>query len=208
MRRVARSPILPLIPVLVLSSCQYLQDRGMDFLDQYKTAVGVGPMGGVRVKSGGVLDTGLLVGAKPRALALGWRYSSPLFFQAADKNFDVDQAEIIKTTSMVDFNIGTGSYKSARTSAAVLPALFSWIDTTPTDYEWYVPAVSDDYNDRHWIWGGASWAGSRYAQIHAFDLELEIGLFVYMEWGFSPGEALDFWLGWFLIDIAQDDGRL
>ena len=81
----------------------------MDFLDQYKTAVGVGPMGGVRVKSGGVLDTGLLVGAKPRALALGWRYSSPLFFQAADKNFDVDQAEIIKTTSMVDFNLGTGS---------------------------------------------------------------------------------------------------
>ena len=119
----------------------------------------------------------------------------------------MDQAEIVKTTSMVDFNIGTGSYKSARTSAALFPALFSWIDTTPTDYEWYVPEEGADYNDRHWIWGGASWKGSRYAQIHAFDFEIEVGLFVYIETGFSLGEALDFWLGWFLIDIAQDDGR-
>ena len=47
----------------------------------------------------------------------------------------------------------------------------------------------------------------RYAQIHAFDVELELGLGVYLDAGWSPGEVLDFVLGLFTLDLAGDDGR-
>jgi hypothetical protein len=43
--------------------------------------------------------------------------------------------------------------------------------------------------------------------IHAWDVELEIAIVAYIELGFSPGEAIDFWLGLLTIDIAGDDGR-
>jgi hypothetical protein len=46
----------------------------------------------------------------------------------------------------------------------------------------------------------------RGARIHAFDIEAGISaLFVGVRVGFSPGELLDFLLGWFGIDIAGDD---
>jgi hypothetical protein len=51
-------------------------------------------------------------------------------------------------------------------------------------------------------------ANNRYQQIHAFDVEAEVALLVHTSSGFSPGEVLDFLLGFFLIDIAGDDGRL
>ena len=91
---------------------------------------------------------------------------------------------------------------------AVLPALFTWADATPTEYDWTVPEAEDDIDDLHWLWSGESFGNNRYAQIHAFDIEFDIGVFVYLELGVSPGEIIDFWLGWFLIDIAMDDGRL
>lgn len=210
LRPVARvTPALLIAPGLLLASCQYLQDRALDFLDQYKGSVGAGPMGGVRSKNLGVVDTGLMVGAKPRALALGWRYGTPLYFKESDSRFDVNQAEIVKTTTLTAFDYEKGSYKSAKTSAVLFPAIFSWIDSTPTDYEWYVPEEAADYDDRHWIWSGRSFYGnSRFDQIHAFDIEVEVGLFVYVEVGFSPGEIVDFLLGFLTIDIAGDDGRL
>jgi len=180
----------------------------MDFLDQFRGSVGVGSVAGVRAKALGVVDTGLMLGVKPRAASLGWRYGTPLFFNGRDARMDADQAEIIKTTSLVGLDYPSGSYDSARTSIALLPGLFSWTDATPTDYRWTVPDQGADFADRHWIWSGETTRRNRYAQVHAFDVEVEVGLFLYWETGFSPGEAIDFLLGFFLIDIAKDDGRL
>jgi hypothetical protein len=197
-----------LLLLLTVSSCRYLGDRGMDFLDMFRISAGVGTTVGVRGRALGVVDTGLMVGVKPNFSALGWRYGKPLYFDQADKRFDGDQAEIIKATSVRNLDWTEGTYENARTSAALLPALLTWTDASPESYEWTVAEEGDTFKERHWIWSAETTRNNRYAQIHAFDIEVEVGLGVYVETGFSPGEALDFLLGIFGIDIAKDDGRL
>jgi len=193
--------------LFTLPSCRYLRNRGADFLDQFRISVGAGSVAGVRVRAVGAVDTGIMMGIKPRAASLGWRYGTPLFFNHADPKFDADQAEIIKATSVTGLDFASGTYRSARTSAAILPGLFTWTDATPKDYEWLVPEEGDEFRDRYWIWNRETTRRNRYAQIHAFDIEAEVGLFVYLEAGFSPGEMLDFLLGIVGIDIAKDDNR-
>ncbi len=197
-----------LAAVLTLGSCQYTLDRAIDFTDQYRLAVGAGTVAGARVSSGGVFETGLMLGVKPKAAALGWRYGYPLYFNEKDARLDADQAEIFRTTSLTDLDYTTGSYSSARESYALLPALLTWADSTPKGYAWQVPEEGDEFDDHSWIWSGRSFANNRYEQIHAFDIEAEAGLFLYLDTGYSPGELLDFLLGFFTIDIAKDDGRL
>lgn len=197
-----------LLPILcALTSCNYLVDRTLDFVDQYRIAIGAGSVVGARSSNLGLVDTGLMFGVKPAAAALGVRYSRPYFFDNRNVTMDADQPEIIKTTHIVEMDYGKGSYKSARNSVAVLPALFTWTDSTPTDFEWQVPEEGENFEDHSWLWSANTFEHNRYAQIHAFDIEAEVGLFVYLEVGYSPGELLDFLLGLFTIDIAEDDGR-
>ncbi|MCZ6572128.1 MAG: hypothetical protein O7C98_03055 [Planctomycetota bacterium] len=202
----ARAAVL--LGLLAVCSCVYLRDRGMDFLDQWRVGVGAGSVIGVRYKALGLIDTGLMVGIKPNASALGWVYGAPFYFNKTDPRFMADQAELIKTTSIVGLNYGTGAYRSATTSFFLLPAVFTWADSTPLDYEWQVPETGEDFKDRTWLWSGHNLRENRYAQIHAFDIEAGIGLGVYLDAGWSPGEALDFLLGILTIDLAKDDGRL
>ena len=202
-------PRVALIFVLLSGTgCVYLSDRALDLVDPYRISVGAGSAVGVRASYLGLVDSGLMVGIKPNAAALGLRYGKPLFFNKQDATFDADNAEIIKVSSIRGFDYASGSYESATGSAAILPAIFTWADATPTEYDWTVPEAEDDIEDLHWLWSGESFSKNRYAQIHAFDIEFDIGVFVYLELGISPGEIVDFWLGWFLIDIAMDDGRL
>ena len=63
--------------LLSSASCQYAKDRSLDFLDQYNFSVGVGSGGGVRWQNAGLIETGLMFGAKPNAAALGWKYGRP-----------------------------------------------------------------------------------------------------------------------------------
>jgi hypothetical protein len=190
------------------SSCGYIADRGLDALDPFRISAGLGSVAGVRFRNIGLIDTGLMVGLKPRSTALGWRYGVPLFFQNGDPLMDADQAEIVKTTSITGLEYGQGSYASARSSIAILPGLLTWADSTPSKYDWSVPDEGDEYDDHTWIWAPSSFPKNRYAQIHAFDGELELGLLVYVETGTSLGELADFVLGFIFIDIAGDDDRL
>jgi len=112
-----------------------------------------------------------------------------------------------RATSVDNLDITAGRYWSARNSFAVLPALFTWADASPIDYEWLVPAEGTEFAERHWIWSAESFRRNRYAQIHAFDIELEVAIGLYAELGYSPGETIDFLLGLLTIDIAGDDGR-
>ena len=193
--------------LVALVSCQYAGDRAMDFLDQGRVAVGAGTTAGVRGRYFGLVETGLLVGVKPKLASLGWRYGEPLFLNQNDATLVVDQAELIQTTSITDLDVVTGRYGSARNSAAILPALFTWADSSPTDYEWRVPAAGNEFAERYWLWSAESFRRNRYAQLHAFDVELEVALGLYVELGYSPGETLDFLLGFLTLDIAGDDDR-
>lgn len=202
MRRAALISLLVCLP-----SCTYVQHRLVDFVDQYRIVVGAGTVVGVRARALGLFDSGLMVGVKPRISAIGIRYSNVLFFNARDSLLDVDQAEIIKTTSMRGFELTGGSYEHARTSVAILPVVFTWVDRTPTEPKWDVPEEGETFKDRHWMWSAEGIKGNRWTAVHAFDFEFEIGLFVYLDVGYSPGETLDFWLGFLGIDIAKDDGK-
>ena len=197
-----------LLALLSAASCRYLGDRGLDFLDMFRVSAGVGTTVGVRGRALGVVDTGLMVGVKPNVSALGWRYGKPLYFDQNDGRLDGDQAEVIKATSVRNLAWGKGSYESARTSAALLPGLFTWTDASTDGYAWTVPEEGNEFKEKHWIWSRETTRNNRYAQIHAFDIEVDIGLGIYVESGFSIGEALDFLLGIVGIDIAKDDGRL
>jgi len=197
-----------LCTALLLGACKYAGDRALDFTDQYRLVAGAGTVGGVRFKSGGLVESGVMFGVKPKATALGWRYGSPLLLDRSDGRLDADQAEIFRTTSVADLDYAAGSYKSAKESLALLPALLTWSDSTPRGFDWQVPEEGEDFEQRSWIWSGGGFRDGRYEQIHAFDVELEAGLFVYLDSGFSLGEMVDFLLGFLLIDIARDDGRL
>jgi hypothetical protein len=200
--------LLLLVALAHLPACAYLKDRGLDFLDQFRARAGVGTPIGIRGKAGGLVDTGILVGVKPRAGALGWQYGVPLFFNTRDATLDADQAEIIKTTSLVGYDLAKASYDSAQESIAVVPALLTWTDATPKGIGWEVPEEGENFRDRNWLWSGAAAENSVYSRIHAFDFEFEIAILAYLDVGYSPGETLDFLLGLFTIDIADDDGRL
>jgi hypothetical protein len=192
--------------LLALGGCRYLRDRGADLLDPFRASVGVGSVAGVRVRAVGVVDTGLMMGVKPRASALGWRYGTPLHFSAKDRTLDADQSEVIRSTSLTGLDLAAGSYRSARTSAALLPGIFTWTDATPTGYEWLVPEEGEDFRERHWVWSRETSRRNRYAQVHAFDVEVEVAALAYLELGLSPGEIADFFLGFVGVDLAKDDG--
>ena len=63
--------------------------------------------------------------------------------------------------------------------------------------------------EARFLWSGPTTLVNRRARIHAFDIEASVyaGI-VYARAGFSPGELLDFLLGWFGVDIAGDDRSL
>jgi hypothetical protein len=204
---VRRRALLALTLCLPAAGCQYLADRALDFTDQFRGTLGAGTVVGARARTGGALETGLMIGVKPRAAALGWSYGTPLYFYEGDRRFDADQAEVIRTTTLIGENYTDGSYTSARQTFLV-PALLTWVDSTPDDYQWHPPDDGAEYADRHWLWSAPAFRTCRYQQIHAFDIEGEVGLFVYASAGYSPGELVDFLLGLLFIDIAADDGRL
>jgi hypothetical protein len=187
-----------------LCSCAYLGDRVYDAVDPFRASVGAGTTVGVRGCALGLANTGLLVGMKPNAAALGLRYGRFRLVRSADGRMDADQAEIVKYTSIVDFDLVKGSYRTASTGAAVLPFLFTWSDATPTDFEWTVPEEGDVFRELNWLWSAETTRNNRYAQVHAFDIEVDLAIGVYGELGFSPGEVVDFFLG----ILTMDDGRL
>ncbi len=197
---------LSLLPLL--GSCNYLADRALDAIDPFRVAIGVGTVGGIRGEALGLLDTGIYFGLKPNAMALGLRYGRPYFVDLGDGRLVGDQSEIIVNTSVVNMDIGQGSYAYGSRNVAVLPALLSWVDATPENYAWLVPKEGEDYDDYHWIWSPYAVKNVRYAQIHAFDIELDLAILGYLDMGFSPGEAVDFLLGFLTIDLAADDNRL
>ncbi|MHC4931648.1 MAG: hypothetical protein ACYTGV_05585, partial [Planctomycetota bacterium] len=90
-----------LLSLLTATSCAYLGRRGLDFLDQFRVSAGAGTTIGVRGRALGVVDTGLMVGVKPNATSLGWRYGKVLTFDAEDGRYDAAHAEIIRVNSIL-----------------------------------------------------------------------------------------------------------
>jgi hypothetical protein len=143
-------------------------------------------------------------------LALGWKYGRAYYFAAGPGfiKLDADQAAIYKLTSLIGLDYESADYDLARTSYAILPAAFTWVDSTNRDaVEWMVPEEGSELAKDYYLWSAPDTPKNRYAMIHAFDAEIELAIVGYVDLGYSPGELVDFLLGIFTIDIAADDGR-
>lgn len=200
-----------LLFVLVgLPACNGPAAAARDFIDPYKIAVGAGSGAGVRGASLGLVETGLSFGVKPNAGALGLRYGrfytvSP---DAQGAHFNSDQSLIYKTDQLVDADFASGSFVLGRRSLALLPAVFTWVDSADkTRREWDVPDEGVDLAGEHYLWSARTWRNERYAMVHAFDIEAEIMILAYIEVGFSIGEWADFWTSLVGFDLAGDDDR-
>ena len=200
-----------LLAIASLPSCAYLTDRGVDFLDQFRAVGGVGTGAGLRFSYLGLFSSGINFGIKPQATSLGWKYGraflmAPSLHQA---KFESDHAWVIYTTSLENCDYASADYKLARKSVAALPMFLTWADTTYRDGDnWYAMDEGVSLAGDNYIWTGNTWRNNRYVMIHAWDIELEMGFLAYLDLGYSPGEALDFLLGIFTIDLAKDDGRI
>ena len=71
-----------------------------------------------------------------------------------------------------------------------------------------MPEEGEDFVDRYWLWDSRSFDANRWAQVHAFDIEVGAALGLWVDLGWSPGELVDFFLGILTIDIARDDHRI
>ncbi|MCZ6691122.1 MAG: hypothetical protein O7H41_16160 [Planctomycetota bacterium] len=199
-------PLQPLILIAIITvatGCQttvgnYLGNRGRDLGECFTIQAALGVGLAVEAKLAGVAH--VCVGAGGPVLPLGFEYGR---FNPP-RIYDIVPFHSAYAGLPVSFLLGPKSHTGTRLYPLHLSSDF------PRNEEhscyWLLPGLFSFQRDVKWIWGSQ---GSTWARIHAFDIEA--GVFVGIigvRAGFSPGEFVDFLLGWFGVDIAGDDVRV
>ena len=199
-----RRPLLAAaLAVLLLGAggCQtsignYFANRGRDFGDMFLIQGGIGYGLGVQVKAAGVAHVGLGALSFHRNKTLGivygdWRPS----FRRRGRGVPSEGDLILLLPHLSNLPPEGGE---SHFCVGLFPALASWHNTSRSAF---------GGNDK-WLWSQGTPA-FRKAQVHAFDVEASVtAIFLSLRIGFSPGELVDFILGWFGVDIAADDREL
>lgn len=161
----------------------WLGNRARDLGECVRVELRLGPGLGAGCRVGGVIDVGLLVSTGG---ALGWSYGRPLAFGNRIEDWFVGrQLDVMMPGGM----LGIGDRWAG--SIGVPSALWTW---------------RLGKQGRRWIWDPP---GQRHLEVHAFDVEAYAHAAVAgIVLGFSPGELVDFLLGWFGADVAGDDRPL
>ena len=199
--------LLPLLLAAALTTgCQttvgnYFGNRARDFGECFMVHAGLGLGLGVEAKVGGLMHLGVIAQTSLPGRIAGWLYGE----YRPDRHFLVI-LQNLEGDFWFPFNDGVGFHeeegvqRTGHACYALLPALLSW--------QWVYP----EYPARpvlSWLWSGGSGDELRKARIHAFDLEVgATAILVTAKAGFSPGEFVDFLLGWFGVDIAGNDRGL
>ncbi|MCZ6691912.1 MAG: hypothetical protein O7H41_20180 [Planctomycetota bacterium] len=203
--RVMTLPVQPLTLIAIITmtaGCQtvghYFAKRGRDLADCFTVEAGVGYGLGAELKLAGLIHVaggGCAYWATP----VGLRYGD-LVASSEGENWD------------------TGFVGSPLTNLAWIP--FHHVDRirlylhysgdTKEDHAcyWLLPGLASYSSEEFepWIWTDPK---SGWSRLHAFDIEAHVFLgLVGVRVGFSPGEFLDFLLGWIGIDLAEDDVRV
>lgn len=184
---------LQALPILALAAgCsgfgQYLTARARDFGDCWRAEAGEVRGFSLSARGGGIVDLGLgwVVGE-----TAGWTYG-----RWSSAGTFIDQSGSEQWFPLTPSGTGLHAYVGA--------------ESQEHDCWWLMPALlarTSTPSGMKWIWV-ASGPDGRWARVHAFDVEIAVHLFVGgVRLGFSPGELLDFALGWFGLDIAGDDRR-
>ena len=198
----------PLALLTLSAGCQttigsYFGNRARDFGECFALHAGFGAGLGVDVEAAGVLHVAVGGAMFLRPFTLGWGYG---YAYPHGSLHDYSGSE----TAMGSFS----GFPFLVPSPHGLPMWSEYphmSHMTPHDYhgcyfilpavtDWFIPGnVGDTYRERPGraiVW----------ARIHSFDIEASfMALFIGARVGFSPGEFLDFLLGWVGIDIAEDD---
>ncbi|MCZ6687975.1 MAG: hypothetical protein O7H41_00020 [Planctomycetota bacterium] len=210
-----------LFAALATTGCQttvgnYFANRGRDLSECFMVQAGLGFGLGVDVKAAGLVHADALMAFYARHWSVGWVYGDPRpteMFAEEGFPFEGDQGTLFWHRSVSS----VGVIRGAHGCFSILPAVLSWEDsfwlwndidelgewmaeqgtTYPPgfDVEGYLKDLLMKRRPMH-----------RWARLHVFDVE--VGVFigvVGVRAGFSPGEFLDFILGWFGVDIAGDD---
>ncbi len=167
---------------------------------------GVAPGIGASVEAAGLMHLGIGIGITPRAAGVGWVYGVGYVFgldaggsRVMDATTDIywPATHVFPHYSPPGLHIsstrpppGGGGEGGIHQCYLMLPAVFT---------------LGDDDKPSS-IWDGPATPARRWARVHAFDVSVGVhALLVGASVGFSPGEFLDFLLGWFGLDIAGDD---
>ena len=224
----SRCPSRLLLPLLlagfVTTGCQttvgnYFANRGRDFGECFLVQAGFGFGLGVDVKAAGLVHADALLAFYARHWSVGWVYGDPRPREVLaweDFPFEGDRGALFFHSSLSC----VGGIAGGHSCFSILPAVLSWedafwlwsdidelgewmaerIDTWPPgfDVEGWLKDREMERRPMH-----------RWARLHVFDVEA--GVFIGVvgaRAGFSPGEFVDFLLGWVGVDIAGDDRAL
>jgi hypothetical protein len=213
--------LLLLLPLLA-TGCQttvgnYFANRGRDLGDCFLMQAGFGVGLGVDVKAAGVAHVNFGFSAFIPFTSVGivygeWRPTRPQAHFSGDSEFGMPGALFLPTDTVYMHVAPIPGAGAGHCCYWVLPVALSWVqlssatavpDGPHTRWLWSEEPIPEDYDPTDFE------AGMRSARIHAFNIEA--GVFVLVvgaRAGFSPGEFLDFLLGWVGIDIAGDDHPL
>ncbi|MCZ6692164.1 MAG: hypothetical protein O7H41_21480 [Planctomycetota bacterium] len=186
--------ILPIATGCQTTVGSYLGNRGRDLADCFTIEAGVGYGLGAELKLAGLVHIAVGTGLDG-SLQAGLRYGDLVpRSETKDEKTGFFGFPIINLLWMFSDQDGYPPYlhvsKDAKEEHAcylLLPGLAS-----------YAPDRSES-----WIWTDPK---SGWSRLHAFDIEASVywGI-IGARAGFSPGEFVDFLLGWFGVDIAGDD---
>ena len=180
----------------------YMADRGRDFGEIARVQIGIGAGLGVSAQAGPTAHAGFGLGVIPYELGVGWVYGDGYAFGVNSK--ERMDSEIYWPFTWINVGgdpLGAGFHTAGDSIAprglsghrhvcwGLMPGLI---------------AEEPDSGVMHWTPRGLD--SDRWGHIHSWDVEAAVYAgFIVARVGFSPGEFLDFLLGWFLIDIAGDD---
>ncbi|MCZ6690087.1 MAG: hypothetical protein O7H41_10820 [Planctomycetota bacterium] len=190
-------PLQPLTLIAIITittGCQtvgqYFANRGRDLADCITIEGGVGYGFGAEIKLAGLVHVAggaCYYGAPP----VGLRYG-----------------ELVPSSESGDKD--TGFLGIPLVGLVLLHGAPPYLHVSVDDKEehgcyWLLPGLASYYTEvsESWIWTDPK---SGWSRLHAFDVEAHLFLGVVgVRVGFSPGEFLDFLLGWVGVDIAGDD---
>ena len=241
---VTRYPSRLLIPLLLAAGlctgCQtavgnYFANRGRDFTESFAFQAGLGVGLDVHVKATGLahLDVGTGV-YLPFPTSFGILYGEVRPSSATGLEGPFDAEVGIPLSMLRNGRLHRSSmprethFGSDHACYALLPAVFSWIDSYPlvlkpddpeTRWLWDTAPIMEEADDRAPVEEPPPYGVhrdvseyeryQRWSRVHAFDIEVgAFALILGFKAGFSPGEFVDFLLGWFGVDIAGDDRPL
>jgi len=177
----------------------YFANRSRDLGECFSVELGVGFGAGAGASAAGIGHLGLGYGRSPDWGVLSWEYGHGTAF-GYHTGPVAERTEGSRTdawTPIPLFALGTavghaGNFRGAHAGSNGVHVCLG-----------YLPVLFDE-ND-----GRTADALRRWRAIHAWDIDAAAYAGVITaRAGFSPGEFLDFLLGWFGVDIAEDDHGL